>query len=297
MSKGITIIAIGNIGYLRWAHNMVVSLKYNSPKVAVQLLVGEDLYDEAKKIPYFSIITKLPKAAYTDSSGALFPAKLKLKLYEYLYFDETIYLDVDGLMFKDVTPLFDTKANISGDIQGVYDTSQGELFDHLKWAKPAVIYNHYNLPDTANLPAINSSYVFIRKSDDVRELYRQAYKNLQNPIPYEMQWHHWGRKMKGKNTQPDELYLDVAMAQLGIIPEHNVVVHFRMINESGEYVTVETLKENHYGLGLFGDMRINHLSIREAYDAQIKKMWREIEGGYPPYLHNTLGKSKFVTNN
>lgn len=299
MTRGITLIVIGNTGYVDWAINMAASIKYHSPNVKIQLMVAEDLYDRAKSNPYafFDIYTKLPKAAYTDSNGALFPAKLKLTMNKWFYFDETIYLDVDGMVIRDITPLFDTDADLSGDIQGVYDVSQGSEFEHLKWAKTATIWEFYGLNDEHRLPAINSSYVFVRKSVLTDTIFKQAYDNLMsNPIPYEHQWHKWGKGKGNKISQPDELYFDIALAQHDYIPENKVAVYFRLMNENGAYGTLTELQEKYYAIGLFGDMRTNHISVREMYDKYMAFVWREMTGQVLYNKHQVLGKCKFVVN-
>lgn len=184
VSRGVTLIAVGHRGYLEWAINMACSISYYSPNVPIQLIVSEELRDDAVVSGWFDYITPLQKSDYTDSEHRLFPAKLKLDLYRHLVFDETIYLDVDGMVIKDIAPIFDTEADLAGDIQGVYDLSQGAVFNHLKWCKPEIIYKHYGLPDDAKLPAINSSFLFIRKSKFVETIFKQAYDNLMaNPIP------------------------------------------------------------------------------------------------------------------
>jgi len=45
--KGVVLIAIGGVGYLRWANNMAVSLKTHSPNLPIQILVSKELFMEA----------------------------------------------------------------------------------------------------------------------------------------------------------------------------------------------------------------------------------------------------------
>lgn len=294
MTQGVTLIAIGDRGYFNWACNMACSIKYHSPKVKIQLITEARFRDESKALPeFFDILTVVPEKSYTEN-GALFPAKLKLSLYEHLYFDETIYLDVDGCVLKDIAPLFDCEADLAGDVQGVYDRSQ-EGFIHLKWCKPDVIWPHYGLKEDAKLPAINSSFMFIRKSALNAKLFKLAYYNLMaKPIPYESHWHNWGKQRAGKIKQPDELYFDVAMAQLGIIPKHEVAVYFRLIIDEGKYLKADDIRQNHYAIGLFGDLRTNHLTCREIYDKEMGNMWRKFTGKDFYNKSHILGKSKFV---
>lgn len=296
-SRGVTLIAIGNRGYLEWAINMACSIAYYSPSVPIQLITDERLKDDAIACGWFDYVTPLQKESYTDKDKRLFPAKLKLELYQHLIFDETVYLDVDGMVIKDITPLFETVSDISGDIQGVYDKSQGAAFNHLKWCKPNTIWEHYGLAEDAKLPAINSSYMFIRKSKIAELIFKQAYDNLMsNPIPTSEHWHVWGKRTPYKINQPDELYFDIALAQHNYIPENNVAVYFRLIIDKGEVKKFTDLQQTHYGIGLFGDLRTNHTSLRDMYNREMNKIWQGMTGTKFFATADVLAKTKFAVN-
>lgn len=297
MTQGVTLVAIGHTGYLDWAKNMACSISYYSPDVKIQLIVSDNLRTDAVASGWFDYITPVQVSDYTDKDGKMFPAKLKLDLYRLLVFDKTIYLDVDGMVIKDITPLFDTVSDLSGDIQGVYDKTQGEVFNGLKWAKPSVIWNHYALAADALLPAINSSYLFIRKGKTAEGIFKQALDNLlNNPIPITEHWHVWGKKTPYKINQPDELYFDIALAQNKYVPEHNVAVYFRLIIDKGPILKVDQIRESHYAIGLFGDLRTNHPSLREMYNKEMGKIWREVTGDKFLNTADVLAKSKFAVN-
>lgn len=297
MTRGVTLIAVAHRGYLDWAINMACSIAYYSPDIKIQLIVSENLRNDAVTSGFFDYVTPLQKSDYCDSQDRLFPAKLKLDLYRHLIFDETIYLDVDGFVIKDITPIFETKADLSGDIQGVYDKSMGELFNHLKWCKPSIIWDHYGLPEDAKLPAINSSFMFIRKSVIVEAIFKQAYDNLMaNPIPVNLHWNKWGKVTPYKVNQPDELYFDIALAQHNYIPEHNVAVYFRLIIDRGDIKKFTDLQQTHYAIGLFGDLRTNHHSLKDIYNREMNRIWQAMGMGKFYNTADILAKTKFAVN-
>lgn len=286
MSKGVTLIAIGKYGYLQWAINMALSVKYHTPNCDIQLITSEGLLKDAEtaktKYGCFDVLTPVNESEYTDS-GKLFPAKLKTSFYNYLAFDETVYLDVDGCMIKDISPLFDISEDFATDIQGVYDITQGDRFEAMKWARIKDVYEHFKLPACAKLPAINSSFMFIRKGDLCKRIFETAHETLMNnPLPLERHWYSWGQKRKSKNNQPDELYMNVSFAKLGIVPFHASAIHFRMINERGNVVPLNTIANSHYGIGLFGELRINHVSLKEHYNKHMRQIWQAmVKSGEP----------------
>jgi hypothetical protein len=296
MTKGITLIAIGGYGYLKWAVNMAASLKYHSPNVAIQLICSKELHNDACSLSQlFDSFTILEESDYRDEEGRLFPAKIKTNLYKFLEFDETIYLDVDGVIMKDITPLFNQESDLVSDVQGVYDLSQGETFNALKWAKPPQIWFHFGLKPTDKLPAINSSFLFIRKSDLNKKLFELAHELLMsNPLPYENHWYVWGRRRDNKISQPDELYLNVAMAMLGIIPGHEVAIYFRMVTDKLPLLDAQGIREAHYGIGLFGQLESNHRRNRDIYNVEAKECY---QAKVSPYFQNyaeVLSQTKFA---
>lgn len=302
MTQGITLIAIGRYGYLQWAINMAASLKHHTPGAPVQLICSRALLPDAQlsqsRYGLFDILTPVDDDSFMQD-GRLFPAKLKTDFYKSLAFDETIYLDVDGCTIKDITPLFSTGAPFATDVQGTYQLTHGEHFNQMKWARPDVVWFHFGLNALATLPAINSSFMFIRKSAVCEKLFSLAHEQLmRNPLRPEQFWHPWGNTRKTKINQPDELYFNVALAQLNIIPQHIPAIHFRMANESGPPVPVEQLAQNHYGIGLFGELRTNHQSLREHYNKHMRQVWQQVIGNRTgePFSAKCeiLSQSKFV---
>lgn len=296
MTKGVTLIAIGGYGYLKWAVNQAASLKYHSPEIPIQLICSHELKaDATSNSNIFDIITVIENDKWQDEQGRLFPAKLKTSFYHLLEFEETIYFDVDGITLKDITPLFNQKADLVSDVQGVYDLTQGEIFNHLKWAKPDVIWFHFGLRAKAKLPAINSSFLFIRKGETCQKIFDLAHELLMtNPLPINKHWYNWGRLRDHKVSQPDELYFNVAMAMLDFIPAHEVAVYFRMINDKTPVPTLDEIKERFYGLGLFGQLETNYPPNRDYYNREAKKCYTEIVSPHFSSLCEGLSQTKFA---
>lgn len=294
MTKGVSLLAIGSSAYGAWAVNFAVSLKYHSPDVSIQLICDEvNLVDTARHHNLFERITKIDPIDCVDAEGEFFPAKAKLNLYKYFAYDQTAYFDVDAVVIKDISPLFELNGNIYTDVQGVHTIQEGNFFDHLKWAKPETIWKHFQLSEDAKLPAVNSSFVLIHKCEQTEKLWLLALKLLlENKLPTEQYWHKWGR---GKGRDADELYFDVACAMLNIIPAHLVAVYFRTIVEPGMAIPLVQLEQRHYAIGLFGDTRSLHLSSKEYYNKLMGVYWRKIIGTTFYNKAEVLLKGKIVS--
>lgn len=294
MTKGVSILAIGSSAYGAWAVNFAVSVKYHAPDICIQLIC-----DDANLVatsPYHHLFSEVTKIAYEDcmnDEGKLFPAKAKTSLYKYFAYDLTAYFDVDAVVIKDLTPLFDLPGNLYTDIQAVHNIASGNNFQQLKWAKPDVIWSHFGLNESHNLPAINSSFWLIRKSEQSETMFNMAKELLlTNPMPTDKYWHKWGR---GKGHDADELYFNVACAKMQMVPEHLCAVYFRTILEAGMAVRLDDIVSGHYAIGLFGDVRSLHISVKEYYNRLMYGYWKKIIGTAFYQKCELLLRNKIVT--
>lgn len=204
MTKGILLLAWGKRGYGFMAYNLALSIKYHSPNIPIHLLCDSGCMREVVDKTVFDNIEWINEQV-TD------PAKFKVAIYPHLPFDVTMYLDVDALCLRPVEGLFDQFIE-SGDyyqtfVHGFYDETSPIDMPLMYWCRRDFIWNHYGLSDHV-LPATQSSIQIIKKSDQAQLLFENLVNNLKNPIPIHKLTHSWG------GTQPDELYLNVALAQV-----------------------------------------------------------------------------------
>lgn len=233
----ILLIAFGKPGYAYAAYNLAFSLKHFSPNIQITIFhdgVLDRLPPEKKT--YFDTIERLEKAD---------PAKIKSQIYDISPFEETLYLDVDGIALKDITPLITElkKHNYYTHVVGEHKLGESNKMSSMLWAYANDIMAHYGLHKDTVLPATNSSIVWFKKCDEVKNLYEQLKQNLSNPIPLKNLRYQWG------GTQPDELYLNIALAQTGIKYPREKYMFFgsQFVNK-----TFEQLVEENYFLSTFG---------------------------------------------
>lgn len=243
MTKGILLSAFGRKGYLYAAYNMLVSIKRFNPNLHVSLAFDRDLlkYMQPDKIGRFDDLIEIPKEQFYTTR--IDPAKYKTAIWRYLPYDETLILDVDALVLKDLTPFIDylsaKEGNIFTDVFGF-----GGKYDEIKysiWASNAYIWETFGLSDDAVLPSIQSSFMYVKK--DALEVLKKVEENYSlidiNQIVK------WG------GTIPDELVYSGTFAQFGIIPK----IDFEPIF-FGNYYARESyteLSEKYYILSLYGN--------------------------------------------
>lgn len=300
MTKGITLLCIGDPHYGYFAANMALSLKAVSPEIPIQLIhephsINYLSHEYLRLFDKFTVIDR--RDIWLDKFS---PAKAKLSLYKYLAWDETIYFDVDGVAIKDITPLFDECKGVdySTQVHGkteVNDTSMnGDLLKAIQWCPLDIIRQYYSFPESAVIPSTNTSFCFVRKSQFAQDFFTKALENIHSPIPIE-KIKTWG------NGQPDELYVSITLAQLGYIPDKPDYppVYLRGRKADKEPVgTLDELQSKHYVIGVYGDAGYNHRSQLGYYDRLMKVYHQQIIGTPIPEQMKSqrLMEKKWVRN-
>ncbi len=213
-SKGIVLLSHGKRGYGFAAFNLALSIKKFNPHISIALLHdGNSIsqLSEFQKKQFFDYLIPV------DVNG-LNAGEIKASIYDYLPFDYNLYLDVDSIALRDVSFILDDLIALGGNyythVNNVFKLSEVDS-KVMYWANPDDIIEKYKLKESDWLPATNSSIQFIKKCKESKALFKQFKDNILNPIPLDKLLTKWG------NTQPDELYLNIALLQKGINADPN----------------------------------------------------------------------------
>jgi hypothetical protein len=219
-TQGVVLFAFGRHTYYWAMYNIALTIKHHSPSTQIAAFVGSK--SDAGKFcgDLHTVVDSITEIERDDIyTGKSFdPGKLKVNIYKYLPFDHNLYLDVDAIALKPIDDLFVQLSALgksyASHTVGYHTIDKGRAIESMQWAWADDIWNQYELPDTAILPAINSSLQFIVKCNEAELLYKTArYLYMQNPIPLK------SLRMKWGGGQPDELYMNIAMAMLNIDPK------------------------------------------------------------------------------
>jgi hypothetical protein len=290
--RGITLLAIGKPEYGNMAYNMALSIKYYNPEIKIKLVYEPSalsgLFDFHKE---FFDIMQVIELDDTHIGGAYNPGKAKLSIYKYLEFDENIYLDVDGAAIKDLNPLFD-ECEATGEFfltqYLTHITGVKSEFKEMMWAYPKDIWEAYGFNEQTQLPATNSSFMYIKKCEQAEAFFKQAVENISNPMPFEKHRLKWGQ---GKiRWQPDELYLNITMAQFGILGKlrQDYPIFF---NNQYTPRMMEQLN-NYYLIGMYGGLNFTHHTLLEYYDRLIHAISMERMGRAIDFKMKKMVKAK-----
>ena len=282
--KGVVLLSVGHSDYAKWAHNMAVTCRVMSPNLPITVITdGNYPFEDFHKDAVDDVIV-MDSRDFLDRNGKLFPAKAKLSVYKYTPYSEAIYLDVDGCCIKDLNLLFDECKEkglyFQVQVNGV-STKDHDNLDASLWVKPQQIFDKYDVPEDAELCGTNASFWYFKKGKDAKKLFSQALKNLANPIPVSQLRYKWGHS----NTHPDELYMNIALAQVGLKPNIEPVLYLRKRGEGGRNKGLDDIQRSRYIIGCWGDENYNHHEISGTgqpnsglYNKHVSNCWNKFYG-------------------
>lgn len=277
-TRGVVLIVWGKRGYGFAAYNLAVSLKYHSPSIPITLIAHPETMAQVPDRSVFDDII-------WDENFVNDPGRFKVGIYNKLPYDYNLYLDVDAFCFRPIDRLFDRLIAEGGHyytfINTVYDQYAPNALPQMLWAWKDDIWAHYGLSDH-KLPATQSSIQFIKKCPESEDLFRTIEQCFDNPIPLERLRDRWG------GTQPDELYLNVALALKGIAPHIGTDVMWFGNNASQKPAI---LKSQYYFLSFFGSRSKIRPMFWSHYDSELIKMCAS-RGGRHVFKQNYIKADK-----
>jgi alpha-N-acetylglucosamine transferase len=258
--------------YGKWAYNMAHSIK--------------SLCDIPIHLVHDMKSTEgLDMAVFNTHSVAEFSKDFcyeKLRIFEHSPFEETLYLDVDGMLLNNPEEIFD---KLKGSIVWTQPMGTGKKGDdtiNYMWAKNDLLYERYNIPEDNLFTTTQTSIIyFTREAEGFFNQLKINYENRLKPIEY--------REMWGKSKQhPDELYYSVTMAQMGISLQE-----FRPVFFPEKVKTIEEIEQNYYVLSMYGGNNVKPYA-RAYYDRRMQNQVFNPKGLNHKYKVDRLYKNKFI---
>ena len=283
MEQGIVLVAIGD-NYRRFAVNLATSIR-NHCNLPIHLFADELHFDYSH---LFDKICLIDKADYLHN-GKFSPGLIKLQLNKLSLFDKSIYIDVDSIVLKDLTPLFD-KVPFYSQVTSVITKKDTNWSCYWTSKESVDTYFLDGLKDYC-LPEINSSILVFDKSDKSNKIFADGLDIALNCDYSKVNL--WG------GTFPDELGFNLSLA----INKANLpltdLIYTRIKGDktkSGSNTTADSekfIKDNYYTLTVYGSYHFNHPSI--VMDNCRRGLYYRL-GGDVPYKLNQLMRKKHVNN-
>ena len=301
-TEGVVLFAFGKQGYYQAAYNLAYSIKYHSPSVKIALFVDDINKCNNATLDIDKYVDSISEIEHSDLyvDGKFDPAMLKVSLYKYLPFKHNLYLDVDAICLKDIQPLIDdlktTKRHYISHCVGYHTIDLGRGIPSMQWAWADDIWEHFKLNNDAILPAINSSLQYIKKSKEAKDLFgimRILYTTNQLPTNK--------LRMKWGGGQPDELYMNVALAMTSYDPSYKndgIVgggksetgfIHFASVRG----LSFQEVTDNYYLQSYYGGRNFTSRFYTEWLDRLLKVMMSKEKKIHQFHIDRIIGQ-KYV---
>ena len=299
-STGVVLLAFGKPQYYWAAYNLAFSIRKHSPNVNITVLFDDKLKGLSHCPEFMKYINDIGDIDADDiyTNKKLDPGKVKMNLYKYLPYERNLYLDVDALALKDIQPMIDELAQSGKDYishcVGYHTIDKGRDFKEMQWAWADKMWAHFNLLSSYVMPAINSSMQWIVKGSQAEAIYSTAF-DLYTNHPMEVK----DLRQKWGGGQPDELYMNVALAIHGINPalkqyekikgSEGGMIHFSM--QRG--LTFEEITNNYYLQSYYGGAGFTPIFYINWLDRMLNADFKAI-GQRHIYLISRIAQNKYA---
>lgn len=299
-STGVVLLAFGKPQYYWAAYNLAFSIRKHNPNVNITVLFDDPIKGLSNCPEFMKYINHIGHIANEDiyTNKKLDPGKVKMNLYKYLPYDRNLYLDVDAIAVKDIQPMIDELTQSGKDYishtVGYHTIDKGCDFKEMQWAWADKMWEHFNLLSSYVMPAINSSMQWIVKSSQAEAIYRTAL-DLYTNHPIDIK----DLRMKWGGGQPDELYMNVALAIHGIDPalkkyekikgSEGGMIHFSM--QRG--LTFDEITQNYYLQSYYGGAGFTPIFYINWLDRMLNADFKAI-GQRHIYLISRIAQNKYA---
>jgi hypothetical protein len=279
--KGYLIFLSGNSSYGQWAKNMVNSLAHFSPDLPISIVGDINLLPERER-KYIDKVVSINNEHLNDATGRIAPGKFKLHLDLYSPYDETMYIDIDGVAVQELQTLWEACAGFDIATQVVSKSPLTADKWPCLWLPLPEVKAEYNLPSEGEIPEINSSFIYWRKTEKAAKFWAHAKANYREHLATK----HWGHSF------PDELAFNVALAQTQI----NADLGMLPVQFKAKRPDIGELRKSHYFVGCYGQYSTEARYTYDMYDRIVAYVEKQLYGSSTASKSHHLMKAKFAVS-
>ncbi len=252
MTKGVILLAYGKHEYIYMAAHLIASIKHYSPELPISVLCDASIHYMPERYKALIDETIFMDSDHLLTNGQIDPGKAKCNLIHYLPYDQNLYLDVDGLCLKDLTPVFDTDKPFLTEV--VAAGGKNDKIEYNHWATNENEWEEFGLKEDATFRTIQSSSMYFERGKFCDKLQKHLTKCLKFPMAKLA--NNWGKHL------PDELIYSGALAQLEYDPSFDKPVCF--FGHKISPLSFTELQEKFFMLSMYGNGKGNTL-VRDRY--------------------------------
>lgn len=264
----IVLLAVGKRGYTFAAYNLAFSIKHHSPNAKI-LLIHDSKH--VNQVPdWFFDHKHEVDLRFTHQRGVFDAGGAKLGVYSIAtqYFKEYLFLDVDALCLKDLTPFYESLTkDFHTEIEG--KGGKDEKINYSIWASNEDIWEEFELDEDATYYAPQTSWHYAKKKRANTYLFKLAQRfnidTFKDPKKLKMKW---GAAL------PDELIMGGALASKSI----DASTEIEPIFFGWKHKPISEIVDEYYILSLYGNGKgrtLTKLDYLEFYDRKLVNLFRE----------------------
>lgn len=262
-TSGVVLICFGKEIYFESTHILIRSIQLSSPNINITVIASKPKHELLQGVH----TVQLPREAYHNRVGNFEPGRAKVAIYNLLPYDNNLIVDVDSYCLKDITSLIESLVSdwrpYQSHVSGMLNLNDPKSQVNLQWANMSQIYSKYEINPDHNLPAINSSIVFVRKSEEAKSIFETAL-TLITDFPFKLSELTW----KWGGTQPDELYMNVSLAMHNYDPTMTPAMYF-MYKSVG--IEPKKVVEDYYFQSYYGGKGHTPMAYLTYLDSLVRK--------------------------
>lgn len=286
----IILLAHGKRGYAYAAFNLAMSIKHHGCKIPIHLFAEREPF-EAVPMNFFDEVTWIEPEFYTYRNQRNI-ALSKINIVRDLPAIHNIYLDVDAMALKDLTPFIENVVSLDKkyltDVIGC--GKKGDAIAYDCWAKHDYAWPFFNLKEDCDWRSIQSSWAYFH-CDCKDEFFKLLKHYFEKNYPLEQLKEKWA-----KDQLPDELLFSGVCAGIDIDPTYNdKPVFFGTKQLEGTFTDIIN---NHYILSMYGNGSYNSsktltkLVYQDWYSKEMHNM--SIKHHMPWYKKEYIMRDKAV---
>lgn len=204
----------------------------------------------------------------------------KINLFDRSPFDETLYLDVDGIMINNPEDIFKELEGLNIWVQPMGKGIKTHNITYT-WASNEIVWDRYNLSDETIFNTCQTSIIYFTK--EANKFFDRLKENYNNKLKKEEYREMWGRSKQ----HPDELYYSVTLAQFGIELEE-----FRPVFFPEKIETIANILNQYYVLSMYGGNNVKPYALA-LYDKLMMNILNKKGQNHYNKAHK-LYKNKFI---
>lgn len=240
MTSGVILAAFGRYEYMTMAAQLAGTIISHNSEIKITLLHDDTIrYLPQKFHKLFDQIIPIDHK-HLCRNGRIDPGFVKINIPLYLPYDRTLYLDVDAMAYKDISPLFETDKDFATEVVGTGGLK--DEINYLFWTNNKTAWEYFGLKEDTIYRSVQSSSMFFRKGKFVEKLHKAwlaAYD-----FPLDKLTNGWG------GTMPDELIISGVCANLEYDPSFPEPVIFFGFKHS--QMTLSQRIQKYYLMAIFG---------------------------------------------